>query len=97
MNVPLRDGADDQTYDSLFKNIMTNIMNRFQPEAIVFQSGKDFHSLVWFKRTTENRRTKLSFFCSHHCSLGLKLGAPQDPMPGSNSVSQCMCIHHLVI
>lgn len=44
VNVPLKDGADDQTYDSFFKMIMTSVMNRYQPEAIVYQSGKGLES-----------------------------------------------------
>lgn len=41
VNVPLRDGIDDESYEQLFKPIMTKVMERFQPEAIVFQSGAD--------------------------------------------------------
>ena len=41
VNVPLRDGIDDDSYEQLFKPIMRKIMERFQPEAIVFQSGAD--------------------------------------------------------
>ncbi|GLI66349.1 hypothetical protein VaNZ11_010132 [Volvox africanus] len=41
VNVPLRNGMDDASYEGLFRPIMTAIMERFQPEAIVLQSGAD--------------------------------------------------------
>lgn len=41
VNVPLKDGIDDETYDHLFKPIMEKIMEVFAPDAIVFQSGAD--------------------------------------------------------
>ncbi|KAJ4797264.1 Histone deacetylase [Rhynchospora pubera] len=41
VNVPLRDGIDDQSYQSIFKPIMTKVMEVFQPGAIVLQCGAD--------------------------------------------------------
>lgn len=41
VNVPLKDGIDDESYEYLFKPIMTKVMEMYQPEAIVFQSGAD--------------------------------------------------------
>ena len=41
VNVPLRDGMDDASYDALFKPIMSEVMSRYRPEAIVLQSGAD--------------------------------------------------------
>lgn len=41
VNVPLRDGIDDASYEQLFKPIMRKVMERYRPEAIVFQSGAD--------------------------------------------------------
>lgn len=41
VNVPLRDGIDDTSYEQLFKPIMRKVMERYRPEAIVFQSGAD--------------------------------------------------------
>lgn len=39
INVPLKDGMTDSAYEMLFKPIMRRIMEVYQPEAIVFQSG----------------------------------------------------------
>jgi histone deacetylase 1/2 len=41
LNVPLKDGIDDASYEALFKPIMAKVMEVFKPEAIVFQSGAD--------------------------------------------------------
>jgi histone deacetylase 1/2 len=41
LNVPLKDGIDDESYEQLFKPIMTKVMERYDPDAIVFQSGAD--------------------------------------------------------
>ncbi|CAD7695617.1 unnamed protein product [Ostreobium quekettii] len=41
VNVPIKDGIDDQTYVEMFKLLTTNIMKRFEPTAIVFQCGAD--------------------------------------------------------
>lgn len=39
VNVPLKDGMDDSSYEMLFKPIMRKVMEVYQPEVIVFQSG----------------------------------------------------------
>lgn len=39
VNVPLRDGMDDASYHGLFRPIMAEVVARFQPEAVVLQSG----------------------------------------------------------
>jgi len=41
VNVPLKDGIDDGSYEQLYKPIMAKVMEVFRPEAIVFQSGAD--------------------------------------------------------
>lgn len=41
LNVPLRDGIDDQSYLSLFKSIVEQTINTFRPSAIVLQCGAD--------------------------------------------------------
>jgi len=41
LNVPLQDGIDDQSYEQLFKPIMRKVMERYRPDAIVFQAGTD--------------------------------------------------------
>ncbi|KAJ2004354.1 histone deacetylase (class I) Clr6 [Coemansia thaxteri] len=41
VNVPLRDGIDDESYRGIFQPIMRMIMDRFRPGAIVMQCGTD--------------------------------------------------------
>ncbi|CAI2298020.1 unnamed protein product [Caenorhabditis sp. 36 PRJEB53466] len=41
LNVPLRDGVDDSTYERIFRTIMGEVMARFRPEAVVLQCGAD--------------------------------------------------------
>ena len=41
LNVPLRDGIDDATYETLFKPVMRRVMEAYDPGAVVFQSGAD--------------------------------------------------------
>ncbi|KAK6464290.1 hypothetical protein DFJ63DRAFT_67851 [Scheffersomyces coipomensis] len=41
INVPLRDGIDDDSYIRLFKSIMEPLITKFQPTCIVQQCGAD--------------------------------------------------------
>lgn len=41
VNVPLDDGIDDESYQSLFKPIVAKVMEVFQPGAVVLQCGAD--------------------------------------------------------
>lgn len=41
LNVPLKDGIDDESYISLFKSIMEPTINTFRPTSIVLQCGAD--------------------------------------------------------
>ncbi|KAJ2491319.1 hypothetical protein IWW37_002401 [Coemansia sp. RSA 2050] len=41
VNVPLRDGIDDESYRSIFQPVMRMVMERFRPGAIVMQCGTD--------------------------------------------------------
>lgn len=41
MNVPLKDGIDDESYELLYKPLMAKVMEVYQPDVIVFQSGAD--------------------------------------------------------
>ncbi|PAV78262.1 hypothetical protein WR25_17661 [Diploscapter pachys] len=41
LNFPLRDGIDDESYESIFKPVMSQVMQSFQPSAIVLQCGAD--------------------------------------------------------
>eukprot|EP01017_Pseudomicrothorax_dubius_P045807 TRINITY_DN7980_c0_g1_i3.p1 TRINITY_DN7980_c0_g1~~TRINITY_DN7980_c0_g1_i3.p1 ORF type:complete len:325 (+),score=58.00 TRINITY_DN7980_c0_g1_i3:125-1099(+) len=41
INFPLNEGIDDHSYVSIFKPIMSEIMTRYRPDAIVMQCGAD--------------------------------------------------------
>lgn len=41
MNFPLRDGIDDESFESIFVPIMTKVMETYQPGAVVLQCGAD--------------------------------------------------------
>ncbi|KAH0785413.1 Histone deacetylase 1 [Histomonas meleagridis] len=41
VNVPLRDGMDDESYITLFKQIMGELVNWYKPGAILLQCGSD--------------------------------------------------------
>uniref|UniRef100_H2ZGM4 Histone deacetylase n=1 Tax=Ciona savignyi TaxID=51511 RepID=H2ZGM4_CIOSA len=41
LNVPLKDGINDQTYLQLFKPIMRAVMQSYQPTCVVMQCGAD--------------------------------------------------------
>ena len=40
-NVPYRRGIDDMTYLEMFKKITNVVINSYQPDVIVLQSGAD--------------------------------------------------------
>ncbi|XP_022102294.1 histone deacetylase 1-like [Acanthaster planci] len=41
VNFPLRDGIDDESYEHIFKPIMSKVMEMYQPSAVVLQCGAD--------------------------------------------------------
>ncbi|KAG9008601.1 histone deacetylase [Tulasnella sp. JGI-2019a] len=41
LNVPLQDGVDDESYVTLFKEVMGPVINMFDPSSIVLQCGAD--------------------------------------------------------
>ena len=41
VNFPLRDGIDDESYESIFQPVMAKVMEMYQPSAIVLQCGAD--------------------------------------------------------
>lgn len=41
VNVPLQEGIDDQSYETIFKPVMNKVMEMYQPTAIVLQCGAD--------------------------------------------------------
>lgn len=41
VNFPLRDGIDDDAYESIFKPLISKVMETYQPNAVVLQCGAD--------------------------------------------------------
>ncbi|XP_022352053.1 histone deacetylase 1 isoform X3 [Enhydra lutris kenyoni] len=41
VNYPLRDGIDDESYEAIFKPVISKVMEMFQPSAVVLQCGSD--------------------------------------------------------
>ncbi|CAF0705580.1 unnamed protein product [Brachionus calyciflorus] len=41
VNFPLRDGIDDEVYQTIFEPVMTKVMEIYRPNAIVLQCGAD--------------------------------------------------------
>lgn len=41
VNFPLRDGIDDESYEQVFRPVVTKVMETFQPSAVVLQCGAD--------------------------------------------------------
>lgn len=41
VNFPLRDGIDDDAYESIFKPLISKVMETYQPSAVVLQCGAD--------------------------------------------------------
>ena len=41
LNFPLRAGIDDSSFVAIFKPVISKVMERYQPEAIVLQCGAD--------------------------------------------------------
>jgi len=41
LNFPLRDGIDDASFESIFKTVLSRVMERYSPGAVVLQCGAD--------------------------------------------------------
>ncbi|XP_037054710.1 histone deacetylase 1-like [Peromyscus leucopus] len=41
VNYPLRDGTDDESYEAIFKPVMSKVIKMFQPSAVILQCGSD--------------------------------------------------------
>ena len=41
VNFPLRDGIDDESYELIFKPVMSKVMEMYRPGAVVLQCGAD--------------------------------------------------------
>ena len=56
VNVPLKKGMDDKSYEYIFKTVMTMVKDRYKPTVIVLQCGADSLSgdkLGWFNLSTK--------------------------------------------
>lgn len=72
VNVPLKDGIDDQTYEEIFNPIVERIINVFRPGAIVLQCGADSISgdkLGCFNLTQEGHGNCVKFVKSFNIPL----------------------------
>eukprot|EP01066_Platyproteum_vivax_P011975 Platyproteum_vivax@DN5436_c0_g1_i1.p1 len=65
VNVPLNDGADDDTFIDLFIPIIDKVMDIYRPGAIVLQCGAD--SLAGDRLGKFNLSTKGHAMCVRHC------------------------------
>ncbi|CAK0785511.1 hypothetical protein CVIRNUC_008721 [Coccomyxa viridis] len=64
LNVPMRDGTDDRTFEYLFNPIMAEVMKVFQPGAVVLQCGADSLAsdrLGCFNLSLEGHRRAVEF------------------------------------
>ncbi len=41
VNFPLRDGIEDESYQMIFKPVMSKVMEMYRPSVIVLQCGAD--------------------------------------------------------
>jgi len=90
LNVPLNDGIDDKSYDDLFKPIMRKVMEKFRPDAVVFQSGTDSLSgdrLGCFNLSIKGHSNCLTFMRSFDVPL-LLLGGGGYTI---RNVARCWC------
>jgi histone deacetylase 1/2 len=67
LNVPLKSGMTDESYEFIFKPIMTEVMQKYQPNAVVCQCGSDslaFDKLGKFNLTTRGHGDCIAFMKS---------------------------------
>ena len=72
VNFPLRDGIDDESFESIFIPILTKVMESYQPSAIVLQCGADSLSgdrLGCFNLTLKGTKTYLNHNIFVCCSV----------------------------
>lgn len=72
MNVPLKEGMTDEAYEKLFKPVMRKVMEIYQPEAIVFQSGQQLHMRLTPMRAWLHLERVVKMFMQRHL-LRLKI------------------------
>ncbi len=68
VNFPLRDGIDDDTYETIFKPVMVKVMETYQPNAIVLQCGADSLTgdrLGCFNLTLKGRFLLIKFYAEN--------------------------------
>ncbi|CAI4220823.1 unnamed protein product [Auanema sp. JU1783] len=88
VNIPLREGITDEAYQSIFKPIMTKVMERFQPCAVVLQCGADSLAgdrLGPFNLTLRGHGECVSFFRKYNIPLMLVGGGGYTP----RNVARC--------
>lgn len=67
VNIPLKDGIDDVTYDDIFRKVMDLVLAQYQPEAIILQGGADSLSgdrLGGFNLTLKGHSTAMRYLCN---------------------------------
>jgi len=70
VNFPLRDGIDDEVYETIFQPVMTKVMEMYQPGAVVLQCGADSLTgdrLGCFNLTLKGKNTWNLINCSSGC------------------------------
>ncbi|KAL3839137.1 hypothetical protein ACJIZ3_023728 [Penstemon smallii] len=90
LNVPLDDGIDDESYQSLFKPIMSKVMEVYRPGAIVLQCGADSLSgdrLGFFNLSVKGHAECVRFMRSFNVPL-LLLGGGGYTL---RNVARCWC------
>ncbi|KZV47576.1 putative histone deacetylase 19 [Dorcoceras hygrometricum] len=90
LNVPLDDGMDDESYQSLFKPIISKTMEVFRPGAVVLQCGADSLSrdkLGCFNLTVKGHAECVKFMRSFNVPL-LLLGGGGYKI---SNVARCWC------
>ncbi|CAJ0952256.1 unnamed protein product, partial [Mesorhabditis belari] len=88
LNVPLKDGITDEAYQSIFKPIMTKVMEKYQPTAVVLQCGADsLHGdrLGPFNLTLKGHGACASFFRDYNVPLMMLGGGGYTP----RNVARC--------
>jgi histone deacetylase 1/2 len=90
LNVPLKDGIDDDTYKGLFSSIMPKVMDVYKPEVVVLQCGVDSLSgdkLGKFNLSVEGHANCLRFLRSFNVPL-MVLGGGGYTI---KNVARCWC------
>ncbi|KAF5199283.1 Histone deacetylase [Thalictrum thalictroides] len=90
LNVPLNDGIDDESFQSLFQPIIKKVMDVYQPEVVVLQCGADSLSgdrLGCFNLSVKGHADCLRFFRSFNVPL-MVLGGGGYTI---RNVARCWC------